>query len=168
LSGNSSVAGLEVEHTGVTPLPAHRIETACRITAALLEAPGSSWNARYQCQHFEWTPRKIDIATRLDTAGFRARVAYWIGRTADPPTPPQERPMFLPVLTVDGDPQRATYLVLDRSNKEILRLVDVPGITAFQRYQAGVDSGLYAPVRHVSVATYDRAAAECQRDGETA
>jgi hypothetical protein len=76
--------------------------------------------------------------------------------------------MFLPVLTVDGDTQgRAVFLVLDRSNKEILRLVNVPGVTAQERYQAGVDSGLYAPVRHVSARTYDVAAAECRRDGET-
>ena len=100
LTGNSTVGGVEVEHTGMFAMPAHRLETTARITAALLEAPGSSRNAAMSCQHLEWaTPpgRKIDISTGFETLAkrdaFRARVAYWINRTIeDEPSEEEDMP----------------------------------------------------------------------------
>lgn len=86
-SGNASAAGLEVEHHGTGPVPQHRLETAARIVAAMLEAPGSTRDAAYACQHFEWTSRKIDFHDLAPWTpdSFRARVAYWIGRTDTSP-----------------------------------------------------------------------------------
>jgi N-acetyl-anhydromuramyl-L-alanine amidase AmpD len=37
LSGNSSVYGLEIEHTGTSTLPMHRQQTAARIHAAMID-----------------------------------------------------------------------------------------------------------------------------------
>jgi hypothetical protein len=79
------VSGLEVEHTGLSAVPLARLEVSARIQAALLEAPGSTRDAAFCCQHSEWTPRKIDF---FDLAPwtvhtFRQRVAYWIGRSAE-------------------------------------------------------------------------------------
>lgn len=85
LSGNSSVGGLEVEHTGTGTVPAGRHEISARILAALVEAPGSPRDAGLVCQHFEWAPtRKVDFRSLApySPAWIRQRVAYWIGRTA--------------------------------------------------------------------------------------
>lgn len=73
LSGNASVWGLEIEHTGTAPLLEHRQELAARFHAAL--ARGRYGEASV-CQHYEWAPdRKIDAATGVDGNAFRARVA---------------------------------------------------------------------------------------------
>jgi hypothetical protein len=85
LTGNSRVHGLEVEHTGLGAVAYNRLEVSARIIAAMLEAPGSTGNAAYACQHKEWAPtRKIDfynLAPHFNNDTFRQRVAYWIGRT---------------------------------------------------------------------------------------
>jgi len=70
LSGNSSVWGLEIEHTGTEPLPMHRQETAAAIHAAMF-----SGDTRYVCQHYEWTTRKIDAAQGVDPDQFRQMIA---------------------------------------------------------------------------------------------
>jgi hypothetical protein len=70
LSGNSSVYGLEIEHTGVDPLPMQRQEIAARIHAAMWEG-----DPQMVCQHREWTSRKIDAAENVDANGFRQLVA---------------------------------------------------------------------------------------------
>lgn len=92
-NSNYECEGLEVEHTGYGPVPAARHEVSAKIIAAMLEAPGSSRDARMCCEHYEYARplgRKVDFrdlnppfANRAD--GFRARVAYWIGRRADQP-----------------------------------------------------------------------------------
>jgi len=69
LSGNASVYGLEIEHTGVDPLPMHRQEIAARIHAAMFGGSSSM-----VCQHREWTSRKIDAADGVDANGFRQLV----------------------------------------------------------------------------------------------
>jgi hypothetical protein len=109
LTGNTSVAGLEIEHVGTTTVHGDRLEVAARIQAALLEAPGSTRNAAYLCQHFEWTTRKIDfynLAPHFNVATFRSRVAYWIGRSAgQEPAPITQRDddqMWLAQRTSDG------------------------------------------------------------------
>jgi hypothetical protein len=86
VSGNTHAAGVEVEHTGVGGTSPRRHEITCRILAALLE--GGSRDARNVCQHFEFaTPkgRKVDFKDLApDTPdSIRARVAFWIGRTAE-------------------------------------------------------------------------------------
>lgn len=71
LSGNSSVYGLEIEHTGTAPLPVGRQKIAARIHAALLNGKSASM----VCQHYEWAPkRKIDAATQVNAATFRQYV----------------------------------------------------------------------------------------------
>lgn len=84
LSGNGAVGGLEVEHVGTGPVAIVRLDVSARIQAALLEAPGSSRSASLCCQHFEWTPRKIDFNSLAPWTPdiFRQQVAYWIGRDA--------------------------------------------------------------------------------------
>jgi len=71
LEGNSSVYGLEIEHTGTAPLPQGRIDIAARIHAAMYEGSPSM-----VCQHYEWAPsRKIDAATNVPGEWFRELVA---------------------------------------------------------------------------------------------
>jgi hypothetical protein len=71
LSGNSSVYGLEIEHTGTSPLPQGRQQIAARIQAAMFTGSPSM-----VCQHYEWAPsRKIDAAQGVDAAAFRNLVA---------------------------------------------------------------------------------------------
>ncbi len=73
LVGNRSVYGLEIEHTGVEPLPAHRQEIAARILAALI---GPDGDPALVCQHREWAPgRKIDAATEVNADHVRELVA---------------------------------------------------------------------------------------------
>ena len=77
-TGNSTVIGLEIEHTGKEPLPAHRQLLAARFHAAMANG---RWGAPMVCQHREWAPtRKIDTATNVDPERFRATVAEYIGR----------------------------------------------------------------------------------------
>lgn len=67
LTGNSSVYGLEVEHTGVEPISGGRQLIAARIHAAMFQG-----DPAYVCQHYEWAPsRKIDMATNVDGSAFR-------------------------------------------------------------------------------------------------
>lgn len=70
LSGNSSVYGLEIEHTGTSELPQHRQDIAARIHAAMFGG-----QAGMVCQHYEWTTRKIDAATNVNGDAFRQLVA---------------------------------------------------------------------------------------------
>ena len=79
LSGNASVYGLEVEHTGTDPVPAGRLELAARIHAAMFAGDVSM-----VCQHREWTTRKIDMAEGVNGDAFRSLVA-----AARHPTPPE-------------------------------------------------------------------------------
>lgn len=97
LSGNSSVGGLEVEHVGTGPVSINRLEVSARIQAALLEAPGSSRDAANCCQHFEWTPRKIDFysLSPWTVHTFRDRVAYWVGRDYQPPAELEDDEMVI-------------------------------------------------------------------------
>ena len=91
MDSNYESEGLEIEHVGTTSVHPARLETAARIQAAMLEAPGSSRNAGMCCQHYEYAlpaGRKIDFYnlqppfdTPTKAAEFRTRVAYWIGRT---------------------------------------------------------------------------------------
>lgn len=79
LSGNSSVHGLEIEHTGTGPAAA-QLRVAVQIHAAFLEAPGSSRDAELVCQHSEWAPRrKIDfrsLAPDYTPSTFRLAIRH--------------------------------------------------------------------------------------------
>lgn len=85
LSGNSSVYGLEIEHTGTSELPYHRQEIAARIHAAMFGG-----DVGMVCQHYEWTTRKIDAATNVDGNEFRNLVAHG-GGGYRPPDNAQQR-----------------------------------------------------------------------------
>jgi hypothetical protein len=89
LSGNSSVYGLEIEHTGTSSeaWTADRVEVAARVHAALIRG---RFGAEMVCQHKEWAPdRKID-AYQSNGETFRSRVAHYL---ADPlPAPPDAGP----------------------------------------------------------------------------
>ena len=69
LSGNSSMYGLEVEHTGTAPIPTARQNIAARIHEAMFRG-----DPAYVCQHREWTSRKPDMATNVPGDEFRQRV----------------------------------------------------------------------------------------------
>jgi hypothetical protein len=72
LRGNSSVIGLEIEHTGLSELLPFRKQLAARFHAAM--ATGR-WSAAMVCQHFEWAPgRKPDAATGVSGIDFRRQV----------------------------------------------------------------------------------------------
>jgi hypothetical protein len=87
LAGNRTVYGLEVEHVGTVPLPAHRQEIAARILAALI---GPHGDPTLVCQHREWAPgRKIDAATGVNGDHIRHLVARAL-TASRPPTSPQE------------------------------------------------------------------------------
>jgi N-acetylmuramoyl-L-alanine amidase len=67
LSGNSSVYGLEIEHTGTAPMSEARQRIAARIHAAMFRG-----DPAMVCQHREWAPsRKIDAAEGVDPDRFR-------------------------------------------------------------------------------------------------
>lgn len=94
LSGNSSVYGLEIEHTGTVPLPMHRQQTAALIHAAMFGGdPGMI------CQHYEWTSRKIDAATNVNADAFRDMVATAMAGGFRPE--PEEVDMMFTVLAPD-------------------------------------------------------------------
>lgn len=89
LTGNRSVYGLEIEHTGTSALPAGRLDIAARIHAAMFE--GDVANV---CQHYEWAKpqgRKIDAATNVPGEWFRDLVRAW--RTNDPDPDPEDDDM---------------------------------------------------------------------------
>lgn len=116
LSGNSSVGGLEVEHVGTGTVDVRRLEVSARIQAALLEAPGSSRDAGFCCQHAEWAPtRKVDFRdlSPWNPHIFRQRVAFWIGRSAT-----EEDDMF-------EDTDRTNLETIeDRTQRELVLLRD--------------------------------------------
>lgn len=92
--GNSSVYGLEEEHTGYAtePISEMRIERMARVHAAFAYG---HFTPQYVCQHWEWAPtRKIDfVKGMLDVNDFRNRVGRILtematGTPAPGPTPP--------------------------------------------------------------------------------
>jgi hypothetical protein len=101
LSGNSSVYGLEIEHTGREPLPEHRQRIAARFHAAM--SLGRFTEAMV-CQHYEWAPkRKIDAATGVNGMQFRQFVAEVRG-TPPPPAPEEDDDMAKQVMVqLQGD-----------------------------------------------------------------
>lgn len=75
LEGNSSVHGLEIEHTGVEHFPEHRALLAARCAAAL----GRGIYTEASCaQHYEWSNwgdgSKIDVAQDVDANYWRELV----------------------------------------------------------------------------------------------
>lgn len=85
LTGNRSMYGLEVEHTGTSALPQGRIDISAAIHAAMFG--GDVANV---CQHYEWTTRKIDAATNVSGDDFRKRVK---AAREPEPEPPKPKPM---------------------------------------------------------------------------
>ena len=95
LSGNSSVFGLEMEHTGIAatePVLPETIEFMARIQAAFALTGG--YNADKVMQHWEWTSRKIDfVKGSLDPNHFRGMVEDLLKKGGvvlpPPPLPPK-------------------------------------------------------------------------------
>lgn len=90
LSGNSSVFGLEMEHTGIAAtesvLP-ETIEFMARVQAAFCLTGG--FGSNMVVQHWEWTTRKIDfVKGTLDPNEFRAHVQRVLDRVSKPTPPP--------------------------------------------------------------------------------
>lgn len=82
LSGNSSVWGLEVEHTGYADeaVSAARWDAMYRWHRACMDVSGFS--SASVCQHFEWAPsRKIDFCKPLipNPSAFRTKVSQVSG-----------------------------------------------------------------------------------------
>jgi hypothetical protein len=93
LSGNSSVYGLEIEHTGTDPLPEHRQRLAARWHAAMAQG---RYGAPMVCQHREWAPnRKIDAAEQVDPNRFRQWVADALDQPGPGPGPIEEPEMWV-------------------------------------------------------------------------
>ena len=127
--------------------------------------------------HAERDPaRRTDPGAAFPWADFLAHFDAFTRPEPPEPEPESEDDLMpMPVLTVPGDTEgRAVFMVLDRANKELIRLVDIKDgagnviTTAQQRHEAGVKAGLYQPARAVDVFTYDRAAVECQGNGDKA
>ena len=119
LSGNSSVYGLEIEHTGVDPLPVHRQDIAALIHSVMWQG-----DVEMVCQHREWTSRKIDAAEGVDGDDFRQRVKD--ARKPPPPVKPnptQEDDMFTLFYVKDGT-DTGTYYAMTPWNLEKISFED--------------------------------------------
>lgn len=157
LSGNSSVYGLEIEHTGVVVLPEGRQQIAARIHAAMLGAS----RADMVCQHHEWTSRKIDAATNVDPNRFRAMVAAG-GGSGPAPTPEDEDDDMLRVIARNNTPGEP-YAALGRGY--CIRFADHEMQLSDRRdrwrpsseFFAGVTAGYYSDVKWVDEGTFDNA-----------
>jgi hypothetical protein len=138
LSGNSSVYGLEIEHTGTEPLPEHRQRRAAAIHAAMFGGdPGMV------CQHREWAPeRKPDAAEGVDPDTFRTWVAE--GGSGAAPTPPP--PMEVPGMFLLYEPAGRYWLVGDTTKTQIggdewNRMITAqPALPAFALSQGGTEA----------------------------
>jgi len=115
LVGNSSVHGLEIEHTGAAGAtsPA-QLEVAVQIHAAFLEAPGQSRDAGLVCQHFEWAPtRKVDfreLNPPYTPASFRAAIVAALA-PKPPPTEDDDMPATYRIKLADAN--RVAYVLPD-------------------------------------------------------
>lgn len=86
LTGNSSVYGLEVEHTGYGAVSRRRHEVSIQIHAAFAEGPTMPGDAGLVCQHSEWAPgRKIDFRSLAPFTPDLFRVA--VAEALQSPTP---------------------------------------------------------------------------------
>lgn len=111
LSGNRSVYGLEIEHTGTSTLGSSRQQIAARIHAAMFT--GDPANV---CQHREWAPsRKIDAAEDVDGDTFRELVAA--AREGEEPQPEGGKVYVL--MRGDLDPDR--WWLTDFEHKREMR-----------------------------------------------
>lgn len=93
-AGNSSVLGLEEEHTGTAeePLSSVRLDRMARVHAAFAYG---RFDAAFVCQHWEWTTRKIDfLRAHVDPVDFRRRVADHLRAMAAGPLPPPAPPVL--------------------------------------------------------------------------
>jgi hypothetical protein len=99
LSGNSSVYGLEIEHTGTEPLPEGRQRIAAAIHAGMFGG-----DVGMIAQHYEWAGgRKIDAAENCDGDTFRGYVAE--ARSGGRgPQPEEDEMMFIVLEPNDGRP----------------------------------------------------------------
>lgn len=146
LTGNSSVWGLEEEHTGgpnesVSEL---RLDRMARVHAAFLFGTAhSSWS----CQHREWAPtRKVDFTAHIipNPDQFRARIADHLRAMAHPK---EHDVSDTKVMVPTGGPDKGryhqvgdgirTYLSNEDDLKEA-QLLYGPAVPVSERYWANV------------------------------
>jgi len=139
LSGNSSVYGLEIEHTGTSPISEGRMRIAAAIHAGMFGGdPGMV------CQHYEWTSRKIDLAEGCDGDTFRNWVQEAMAGGGRPIEP--EEPEEVPTMFLLFEPAGRWWLVGDTTKTQIgedewNRMIGAkPALPAFALSQGGTDA----------------------------
>lgn len=125
LSGNSSVYGLEIEHTGTAPLSVARQRIASRIHAAMLNGKSAS----LVCQHYEWAPkRKIDAATHVSAATFRNYVVEAQKGGGASTSPPTTQPEDDDVAVLIKGDKSAAWWCTDLSTKWHVKTVPIANV----------------------------------------
>ena len=108
LAGNSTVWGLEEEHSGGPnePVTEFRIDRMARVHAAFLFGTA---DASWVCQHREWAPnRKVDFTAHwIDADDFRRRVAAHLLRMEHPQEDDMDK-----VMTPTGGPDKGRYFLV--------------------------------------------------------
>lgn len=93
LRGNQTVHGLEVEHVGsdAEDFPLRRFDISARVHAAFLS--GTTGNPDLLCEHYEWTPQKIDFWHQPgDVLRNRVRELLAVGPGLPAPHVPKPQP----------------------------------------------------------------------------
>lgn len=124
LEGNSSVLGLEREHTGsaLELTTFHQFDMAAAVHAAF--ADGANFDSAFVCQHYEWTTRKIDYIHEAGST-LRARVQEYLNFFA-PVVPIQN---WFPTLRKGKGPTESVKFVQNfLRNKAGQKKVKVDGI----------------------------------------
>lgn len=156
VTGNSSMWGLEVEHTGSLasePAPTKEFMNIMhRIHVAFMQSSG--FGVRMVCQHFEWTSRKIDFIG-VNGNGFRSEVSQVHDAFTKPVPPPTTIPKPGQVIQEEDmktwlvrGPKGDVYLfngqTLRPANnatyRQILRFHGTLGDPWFQWDQASIDA----------------------------
>lgn len=86
MTGNSSAYGLEIEHTGTSPLSMKRALIAARVHGALLWRPNGAdlAGADQVVQHWEWAPsRKVDLGSNMHDAAHGEPTANQFRKMVD-------------------------------------------------------------------------------------
>lgn len=144
LSGNSSVWGLEVEHSGTSaePVTQEQWDMMYRWHAACCDVSGVK--ADFVCQHFEWAPtRKIDfVKTITNVTTFRGKVATLLNppEPTPEPKPPEDDDVPKPLL-VRLNPKDPAVLYMSSA-----RTVHwVKGTEALQGYKLDMQNNGLSP-----------------------
>jgi peptidoglycan hydrolase-like protein with peptidoglycan-binding domain len=152
LVGNSSVFGLEIEHSGsaAEPFSERRQHTAFRIHSAFAEVGG--YDISKVCQHKEWAPgRKIDFIN-ADGQDFRNAVALTVlGGKGEPGAPaPAPAPQPAPAPRPEPAPTAGPRVL-----REGMRGTDVAG---WQKLVGVKTDGVFGPATKAATIKFQTAA----------